>query len=234
MRRILEPEVMDTRRDAEEYDEMDFWEADTRFAEDAIALLGAGGGYVLDLGTGTGKIPALMLQRHPGARVVAVDLAHEMLRVAAWRVGEAGVADRCQLLHMDAKQLALPDATFDLVMCNSTAHHIPEPERLFREIARLVRPGGGVIVRDLQRPETTGDAAAIVERVAAGDHPRQRQLFYDSLCASLTLDDVQRLVDDAGLDRMRIARCSDRHWTAERANAGARAARRAASVRPSG
>ena len=229
MRRIPEPEVMDTRRDAEEYDAMDFWEADTRFAEDALALLGDRAfPSILDIGTGTAKVPVLMLARRVDLDVLAVDLAEEMLRVAARRVAEARLEERCKLASMDAKALAVPNAKFDMVMCNSTVHHIPDPADLFREIARVVKPDGAVIVRDLARPETMDEAWSIVRSVAAGDHIRQQQLFFDSLCAALTIPEVERIAADAKLDRVRVAMCSDRHWTVERPTHG----RRVSSVRP--
>jgi ubiquinone/menaquinone biosynthesis C-methylase UbiE len=217
MMRILEPEVMDTPHDAEEYDAMDFTEANTRFAEDALALVDARPeAEVLDVGTGTAQIPVLMLDRRPGLKVLAVDLAVEMLRVATRNVERAGHAERCRLARLDAKALRLPDRRYDLVMCNSTAHHIPDPLVLFKEIARVVKPDGAVMVRDLIRPPTLDEAWAIVKRVAAGEHPRQQQLFFESLCAALTLEEVEDLVDRSELTRIRVERVGDRHWTAER------------------
>ena len=217
MRRILEPEVMDTKRDAEEYDAMDFWEADRRFAEDAVNLVrGRPNALVIDVGTGTAKIPVLMLERRRDLDILAVDLAREMLRIAQQRVADAGLADHCKLATMDAKALRVSNAKYDLVVCNSTAHHIPEPSMLFREIARIVKPDGAILVRDLMRPTSLDDAWAIVKHVAAGEHMRQQQLFFDSLCAALTVEEVEALVRKAGLDRMRVEKCSDRHWTAER------------------
>jgi hypothetical protein len=68
----------------------------------------------------------------------------------------------------------------------------------------------------LIRPLSEEEAWATVKRVAAADHPRQQQLFFDSLCAALALDEVEAVVKEAGLRGMRIARVSDRHWTAER------------------
>ncbi len=217
MQRILEPELMDTRRDAEEYDAMDFWDADKSCAHDAVALLRRRkDATVLDIGTGSAKIPLLMLEEKSDLAILAVDMAKEMLKVAARRVADANVSDKCKLACMDAKALRVPDAKYDLVLCNSTAHHIPDPLALFREIARVVKPDGAILVRDLVRPETMDDAWAIVKRVAAGEHIRQQQLFFDSLCAALTLDDVRTLVAKAGLKKMKVALCSDRHWTAER------------------
>jgi len=218
MQRILEPELMDTRRDAEEYDAMDFWTADKSCAVDAVALLrGRKNPIVLDIGTGSAKIPLLMLEERDDLDILAVDMAKEMLKVAARRVADANQSSKCKLACMDAKALRVPAAKYDLVLCNSTAHHIPDPAKLFQEIARVVKPDGAILVRDLARPDTMDAAWAIVKRVAAGEHIRQQQLFFDSLCAALTLDDVHTLVTKAGLKRMRIALCSDRHWTAERA-----------------
>ena len=117
---LAEPELMDTEKDAVEYDAMDFWEADTRFAEDAIALLHGHGAQVLDIGCGTGKVPVLMLERRGDLDILAIDLAKEMLRVAARRVADAGFSDRCKLACMDAKNLRVPAAKYDLVIANST------------------------------------------------------------------------------------------------------------------
>ena len=216
MRRIPEPELMDTQRDAEEYDAMDFSEADTQCAEDAIKLLHGHGSTVLDLGTGTAKIPVLMLERRGDLDITAVDLAKEMLRVAARRVADAGFADRCKLACMDVKALRVSAAKYDLVLCNSTVHHIPDPLDLFREIARVVKPTGAILIRDLIRPAAMDDAWAIVKKVAAGEHMRQQQLFFDSLCAAFTIEEVQGLVMRSKLERMKVERVSDRHWTAER------------------
>ncbi len=219
MLRILEPEVMDTVEDAEEYDAMDFTEANTSFAVDALELakpLGARPLRVLDIGTGTAQIPILMLKRRADLEVTAIDLAREMLRVAARNVATAGLSEACRLAVMDAKALRFPPARFDLVMCNSTAHHIPEPVQLFREIARGARPDAAINDRDLVRPASMDDAWSIVKRVAAGEHMRQQQLFFDSLCAALTVDEVAALTRQAGLGKLRIATVSDRHWTAER------------------
>jgi ubiquinone/menaquinone biosynthesis C-methylase UbiE len=219
MKRILEPELMDTVRDAEEYDAMDFAEPNTAFAVAALGLLDKNAKsepHILDLGTGTADIPVRMLQRNPRLRILAVDLAHEMIRVATRKVAAAGFSEQCRLQALDGKALPFKADRFDMVMCNSTAHHIPEPLTLFKEIARVVKKTGAVIVRDLIRPETMDDAWAIVRRAAAGEHIRQQQLFFDSLCAALTLDEVRDLARRAGLERVRVAQVSDRHWTLER------------------
>lgn len=217
MPRVLEPEVMDGPADAEAYDAMDFSESDGRFADDAVALLrGRSRARVLDVGTGTAKIPILMLRRAPSLSLVAVDMSEAMLAVARRQVTAAGFADRVTLAPIDAKALSFENGSFDMVLCNSVVHHVPDPRVAFAEIARVVRRGGAVLVRDLIRPASEREAWALVDRAAAGAAPRQRQLFFDSLRAALTVDEVKACVGEAGLADLEVARVSDRHWTAER------------------
>ena len=71
------------------------------------------------------------------------------------------------------------------------------------------------MIRDLYRPGSKEEAWRTVERVAPDVNERQRQLFFDSLCAALTLAEVRELVRVAGLDA-RIEIVSDRHFTVER------------------
>jgi ubiquinone/menaquinone biosynthesis C-methylase UbiE len=216
MRRRLEPEVMDTEEDAAEYDAMDFSEPNGQFAEAALALCeGLAQPQVLDIGTGTARIPILMLQRSPRMSVLAIDLAGEMLQVAAQNLARHGLSSRCTLRRLDAKALEI-DGSFDLVMSNSTAHHIPEPLDLFREIQRVASDRGAILVRDLIRPESEEEAWSIVERVSQGDSPRQRRLFFDSLCAALTLDEVEAAARAADLEGVVVSRVSDRHWSMQR------------------
>jgi ubiquinone/menaquinone biosynthesis C-methylase UbiE len=217
MKRILEPEVMDTARDAEEYDAMDFAEPNTTFAVAALGLVeSVSTPEILDIGTGTADIPVRMLQRNPKLRILGIDMAREMIRVGTHKVAAAGFSDQCRLQVLDAKALPFKAERFDMVMCNSTAHHIPDPLVLFKEMARVVKKDGALIARDLIRPSTMDDAWAIVRRAAAGEHIRQQQLFFDSLCAALTLEEVRDLAQRAGMGRVRVAQVSDRHWTLER------------------
>ncbi len=225
--RTLEPEVMDGEAEAEEYSAMDFSEPNDRFATAALELIaGVEQPRALDIGTGTADIPLRLLERHPTLRIVGVDLAASMLAIAA-RTAKARALDaRLELRTLDAKALDVDARSFDLVMANSVAHHIPDPTDLFRQIARAVREDGGVIVRDLARPPSAEAVDALVEKYAASDTRRQRELFRDSLHAALTLDEVRAMALAAGLTDLRIAMVSDRHWTAERPHAAVRDARR--------
>jgi ubiquinone/menaquinone biosynthesis C-methylase UbiE len=219
LQRILEPEVMDTERDALEYDAMDFAEVNLAFVLRAAELAPAEG-TVLDLGTGTARIPVLFLQRCRAPLAVhAVDLSSEMLRIGLRHVHEAGLDDRITLQCADAKRLPFPDGAFDMVISNSLVHHLPEPGGFVHEVARVVRPGGGIFLRDLLRPESPEELDELVRRYAGDADAYQQKLYRDSLHAALTIPEVRALIADAGLEGVDVLRSSDRHWTAERATA---------------
>jgi ubiquinone/menaquinone biosynthesis C-methylase UbiE len=220
LRRILEPEVMDTERDATEYDGMDFTDVNLSFALRA-AELAPEAGTVLDVGTGTARIPILFLQQSgTGLLVHAVDLSAEMLKIAARHVVRAGLSARITLHRADGKVLPFPAGRFDMVMSNSLVHHLPEPRLFFSEVARIIRPGGAVFVRDLRRPDSTAELEELVQKYAGDADPYQQKLFRDSLHASLTIPEIALLVSEAGLDGVQVVNSSDRHWSAERVAAG--------------
>jgi ubiquinone/menaquinone biosynthesis C-methylase UbiE len=215
--RIVEPELMDTEDDALEYHAMDFWAADKAFADAALALVGdVAQPEIADFGTGTAKIPVLMGKRRKDLRILAMDPAAEMLKVARTHVAENGLDRVVALAKLDGRATGLAEGRFDFVMCNSTVHHMHDPLALLREMKRVLRPGGGVLLRDLERPASMDDAWSIVKRVAAGDSMKQQQLFFDSLCASLTRAEVRRLLGQIGWGDLEVTKSSDRHWSVSR------------------
>lgn len=213
--RILEPEVMDTWKDAVEYDAMDFTEVNTAFAQRALEL-GPPTGLVLDLGTGTARIPILLLQRNLKLFVEAVDFSINMLKLGRQNIYKAGLEGNIILKHADAKKLSNPGNSFDFVMSNSLAHHLPDPLPFFRDIKRVAKPNAGVLIRDLLRPKTSREFARLVELYTEGCNDYQKKLFSDSLHASLTLEEVHSLLRTAGLEDLTLLQSSDRHWSAER------------------
>lgn len=210
--RVLEPEVMDTPDDARDYDAMDHRAVNTAFVDDFLAT-GIGSGLILDLGTGTALIPIALCQRAPHIRVLAVDLASEMLRLCEENVRRAGLTNRIELQRIDVKHLPYVGGFFQGVMSNSIVHHIPDPSSLFGEILRVTEPEGEVFVRDLLRPPDQATLDRLVGQYAGDANDNQRKLFADSLHAALTLDEIRLLVMKAGGRPNSVQQTSDRHWT---------------------
>ena len=216
MQRVLEPEVMDTLQEAVEYDAMDFTEVNTAFAERAIQL-GPSIAKVLDAGTGTARIPILIGQKCPKWQITGIDLAQSMLQIGLNNVKEAGLQHQVALELVDAKQLPYPDGLFDIVISNSLIHHLPNPLPFLKELNRVLKPTGAILIRDLIRPPSEEIMNTLVESIGTEYDEHQKMLFRDSLHAAFTLDEVNQLISDAGLEGVTVYQSSDRHWTAQRA-----------------
>ncbi len=80
-------------------------------------------------------------------------------------------------------------------------------------MARLVAPGGTVMVRDLARPRSHDEVGRLVATYAATETPEARALFEASLNAAFTLDEARTLVGRLGLPDRDVTMTSDRHWT---------------------
>jgi SAM-dependent methyltransferase len=84
-------------------------------------------------------------------QVVGIDLTRALLELAAQRLEAAGV-DNVLLQEGDAGDLPFLNGTFDLVVCRAALHHFPDPGVQVREMARVCRPGGRVVVSDMVAP----------------------------------------------------------------------------------
>ncbi len=213
--RVLEPEVMDTWEESIAYDAMDFTEVNTSFAREAVEL-GPEAGLVLDAGTGTARIPILLCQLRSHWNIVGIDLSENMLKIGATNIDRADLKDRIQLQRVDVKKMPYPDNGFDMVISNTIVHHLPDPMPFWCELRRVLKPGGGILVRDLLRPESDRAVEALVSSIGTDYDPHQAKLFRDSLYAAFTLEEVTEMVDRAGLEGVRIYQSSDRHWTLSR------------------
>jgi ubiquinone/menaquinone biosynthesis C-methylase UbiE len=215
--RILEPELMDTAQDAREYDAMDHAAVNEAFVTDLLKNATTDWSLqrpvVLDLGAGTALIPIELCRRAPTVRVVAVDAAEHMRVLAKKNVAAAGLADRIELVHGDAKRLDFASGIFDAVISNSILHHIAEPREVIAEAVRLVAPGGLLFHRDLCRPSDEANVEQLVSTYADGATRYQRKLLADSLCAALTVDELRSLVAECGFAPNTVQMSSDRHWT---------------------
>lgn len=217
MQRVLEPEVMDSWSDAIEYDSMDFLEVNTAFAQRAITLGPPILARVLDAGTGTARIPVLLCQMRSYWQVFGIDLAKNMLQIGSEHVEQAGLQQQIVLELVDAKQLPYNDEQFEMVISNSLVHHLPDPLPFFREVSRVLKPNGAILIQDLIRPPNHETMHNLVESIGNKYDAHQKQLFRDSLHAALTLAEVDYLISQANLQGVIVYQPSDRYWTAERA-----------------
>jgi len=109
----------------------------------AISAAERVGGRILEVGVGTGiSLPHYARSN----RLVGVDLSAAMLRKAQARVAEQGLTHVEALAVMDAGRLALPDRSFDVVVAQYVITAVPHPEATLDEFARVIRPGGEIVL----------------------------------------------------------------------------------------
>ena len=118
-----------------------------RLREKAFAAAGVRPGTsAADVGAGTGFLAEGLLAR--GVRVVAVDRSPAMLAELGRKLGERH-GERLELRAGEAAALPLADGEVDYAFANMFLHHVEDPAAAIRELARIVGPGGRVVVTDL-------------------------------------------------------------------------------------
>lgn len=141
----------------------------------------------LDVSTGGGHVALALAPRV--ARVVASDLTPEMLAAALRFLTSRGIAN-AEYVLADAERLPFLDASFDLVTVRIAPHHYADVAQAAREMARVLRPGGRLVVVDNVAPED----AALDEML--NDWERRRD---PSHVRAYTAAEWRAFVSDAGL-----------------------------------
>ncbi len=125
---------------------------------------------ILEVGVGTG----LVLRHYPpGSRVVGVDLSVPMLRKAQDKA--AGLATVTGLASMDACRLGFPDGRFDAVAVPFVITLVPDPEGALDECARVLRPGGEIVISS----KLSGDAGPVA-RIEEAVAPLMKRVGWSS------------------------------------------------------
>jgi len=150
---------------------------------------------ILDLGCGAGH--AGFAVAAVGALVTAVDTSERMLETAQLLAGERGLTG-FTALRADVSSLPFADATFDGIISRYSAHHWPDVAVAMREAARVVRPGGRVVVIDTVAPEEPALDTLVnaLELLRDPTHGR-----------NLRLDEWRAAFEAAGVDQV-----SERRW----------------------
>lgn len=134
---------------ASNYDQKRFWSF--YFSNKAVlhALNPHNNSSILDVGCGTGILLQQLLQLDKGLRLHGIDIAPEMVKTAQAKFDEGAVIIKQGTAH----SLPYKNDSFDFVACATSFHHYPHPENSLREIFRVLKTGGKLVLLD---PFTNG------------------------------------------------------------------------------
>jgi SAM-dependent methyltransferase len=158
------------------------------------------GQLVLDAGCRDASLAVELVRRYR-CRAVGVDLVLAGLPRSGAHQGSAGAAERVVVLYGDLQALPLADGGFDLVWCRDTLSCLPDCALALREFARVLRPGGGVVLYAVFAGERLepGDRALVVEGL-------------ENTAASMHQPTVEAAIAAAGFEVARRERVGS-EWT---------------------
>jgi cyclopropane fatty-acyl-phospholipid synthase-like methyltransferase len=140
---------------------MGLWRGGVETLEAAVAAMFAlvregarlaAGQRVIDAGCGFGTLAIECVQRHDVRLVTGLNLSDVQLDLARRRTAAAGLADRVELRRASATAMPFADASVDCVVSTEAAFHFETRADFFREVARVLRPGGRLSMTDLVAP----------------------------------------------------------------------------------
>src|SRR3989442_6699088 len=127
---------------------------DQRWRAFAARYLALGTGELgLDLGAGTADLSIAVVRRSgPGTRMIGLDITPEMLELGRSKVARLGLQDQIELRVGDAEQIDCPDNGVDGCCLAFMMRNVSDIRQAFREMLRVVRPGGRVVWLEISHP----------------------------------------------------------------------------------
>ena len=230
LKRVPEPELMDDDSEVEAYAgaaAQAYLEAiDRSFLQHVEGLMPSpriDTARVLDVGCGPGQILVMMKQRWPGMQIVGLDAGPAMIEKARRDAAEADIDITYEVLRVGPQgdaRLPYGDGEFDIVTCNSVIHHLTDPVGALDEMARVAKPDGAVLVRDLQRPSLMLPYALHVRVFGRHYEGEMKRLYEASVAAAYTPKEFGELLAKSKLGpRARVFRHGITHAGIERPSA---------------
>jgi ubiquinone/menaquinone biosynthesis C-methylase UbiE len=138
-----DPVVREYAAAARHYDEKWAFYVDATTRQTMARLSLQAADRVLDVGCGTGELLARLAAKYPDARLAGLDPVPGMLEVAKGKL-----SGKVELRVGWANELPWPDASFDIVVSCNMFHYITHPVEAVREMERVLRPGGRIVITD--------------------------------------------------------------------------------------
>ncbi len=162
---------------------------------------------VMDMATGTADLALEIVRQRPHASVIGIDISQDMLGIGRKKVVEAGLSDHIELVGGASEQINYADDTFDAATVAFGVRNFEDTVGGLREMCRVVRPGGRIIVLEFSRIRTFpikqafnlyfGRVLPAIGKAWSSD-PRAYSYLYESVQAFPDGKDFGLLLEQAG------------------------------------
>jgi SAM-dependent methyltransferase len=159
------------------------------------------GSRLIDVACGTGIFAEMLLQRYPNLRITGVDISTEMLEQARERITDTPFRANVEWLQGHAEQLPVASSQFDILTCNNAFHLVQDAPAALAEFRRVLKPGGALVIVDWCRDFPLMKLRTVLMHVT----DRQKRQIR-------TLNELAKLIDDAGFTITRRERFRARRW----------------------
>ena len=135
-----------------------YWQHDYRYQLEEIGRIMPD--RLIDIGCGPGAFLCLVEEAYPGIQLNALDISPEMVQETRERLSDTAIAT-----VGDSEHMPLEDGQYKVVTCNMSIHHYPHPQDALNEMYRILKPGGVLLLNDM-------DCVAPIRAVANWLFPR--------------------------------------------------------------
>src|ERR1041385_3472302 len=173
------------------------------FVQRALSL-GVEAGMILDAGTRVVLIPLKMLWQNENFYAIGMDTATAMIERARETAAAWDLSDRAFFQVGDARKMRLKTAYFDLVISDSSLHAFDNALSVLREINRVLKPRGALLIRDFERPSRFKMRRTIAEHCTRYG-TRLRRHVEGAMRAAFTRMELHDMIRMSGLERGQIS-----------------------------
>lgn len=168
---------------------------------DLILKTGINHDLSLEIGPGPGYLGLEWLKKTEGTTLRALEISADMIEMAEKNAGEYGLQNRVKYVEGDAQKMPFEDNTFDGVFTNGSLHEWSQPNRIFNEVYRCLKPGGKYLISDMRR-----DMNPFVKWfLKLMTKPKEiRPGLISSINASYTVQEIQSILSKTDLKSSKV------------------------------
>ena len=210
MKRIPEPDLMESQEQALSYANADFSDSNNLFLNKVFQCSNISENTtLLDVGCGDGEIP-IKIRSAKKCNITALDGSESMLKEFKKKLDKQNIED-ITVIHQRLEENSFNDESFDIITSNSVLHHVVSPHQYWDELIRLVKSTGTMFIMDLVRPKDEVALTYILDKYGGND-PTLRNDFDNSLRAAYTLPEVTEQLSVFHSISFDAKLISDRHF----------------------